>query len=251
MSLKSLLFGTKPEPGISSIDKDMYFFPNDVSFKKFEMIFSKGYGIFYDKQKYPSYFSYVSSLFLADMLESSFIKLDLNLPDDLSVLDFGAGNWSYVHTLYNFFQDYRGKRNVHMVGIDALGKKYTSGVEERISTIHASYIPKDIRKILPREKFDIVFMSHMLSSKNQFFGFGVKPMSNSEIFSEALKLLRDEGLFIGISYQWAGESSLLSAFSGATMLDDYYNKYISPSVDEFIYGYHTFNENVILIGKKN
>ena len=222
----------------------------DVPFHRFEGRIKNKFGIEYDETKYPSYFSYVSSLFLVDMLDEAFGKKRIELPSHLETLDAGAGLWDYVHSLYDFLRNYGEPRSVNLVGVDIEGKHAKERVEKFIYRLPAEYLPSDIFKLNHKESYDLVFMAHMLTSRKAFRKWKIKYRPSSKLFHKLFEMLKPGGLFVGTAYLYAGEASIFNEFPADKKLLDWNYFRNLGQMTEFLSDYHTFDRNAIVLGRK-
>lgn len=77
---------------------------SNAEFASFEGSINTKYGIKYHQDKYSTFHDYISSLLLVDMLEQSFRKGAIKLPNEITALDVGAGDWSYCISLLRFLE---------------------------------------------------------------------------------------------------------------------------------------------------
>ena len=78
----------------------------------------------FKESNYQRFFNYIPSLFMVDMMDNAFREKGITLPSNLQVLDVGAGEWRYVHSLYNFLINYQGRRNVQLLAVDVQGNEH-------------------------------------------------------------------------------------------------------------------------------
>lgn len=216
-------------------------------FHEFEKGLSTAYRIRFQRTRYPSHFAYMSSLFLADMLDVAFRSNDIRLPEKLLALDIGAGQWSYAKTLSDFLQHYRGEREVHLDAVDPWAWKYRSGVHWRMRGIPHRYFSGSVQSIQQKKHYDVVFIAHMLTNALHAADFGLIYTPQEEIFDTAYQLLRKDGLLIAIAYE--DEYFLRSHPSDKKIFEQQYCKDVG-SLTDFLGWAYTFNRNYLLLGKK-
>lgn len=222
----------------------------DDVFRKFEDRIKSQFAIEYDETKYPSFFDYVSSLFMVDMVDEAFMRERIVLPSHLDVLDVGAGPWTYVHSLYDFLSNYGGQRDIHLVGIDIKGKKCQEHVGRLINQLPAEFLPGDIFKLYQKESYDLVFMAHMVASQEAFRRWGIRYRPHSQLFSKLFEMLKPEGLFVGTAYLHAGEAAIFNHFPPEKKILDWDYRINVGRMSEFLSNYHTFYNNAIVLGRK-
>lgn len=219
-------------------------------FPQFRTRIESKFGIEYKEAGYSNFFDYVSSLFLVDMLDTSFTGVRITLSSPLSVLDVGAGGWQYVKALYRFLQHYQGERNVFLTGVDIKGEDYYENVGKLTRDLQATYLSGDIFSLDQQGTFDMVFMAHMLHSPQHFERWGLKYSPPSNFFEKGFGLLKPEGLFVGIAHRYAGEAAIFNEFpKDKKIFGSIYAADLDPRFNNFLSGYHTFNENVIVSGR--
>jgi SAM-dependent methyltransferase len=219
-------------------------------FRQFEEKLKLEFGVEYKKADYPTFRDYISSLFMVDALNKAFINTKTALPSKLRVLDVGAGKWQYIKSLYQFLQNYEEKREVSLTGVDIKGGEYQTDIEKIKRNLPADYLPVNILSLNNDNNFDVVFMAHMLSSPDHFKKWGLKDVSPEQLFKKGFELLKQGGLFIGMAHEYGGEASIFNDFPKDRKIYDKFYSADLGDLTEFLSGYYTFNDNVIVLGRK-
>jgi hypothetical protein len=230
-------------------DNEVKRLTNQEQFIEFENKIKSEFKIEYSDEKYHTFFDYISSLFLVDMLKNSFEEEKITLPEEIKIIDLGAGDWTYVNSLYCFLENYHGKRKVSLNGIDIKGESNKVFVERIINKDSIKYVNGNLMNINEKNAYDIVFMAHMLRSKEHFKKWHLKYVPETEIFKKSFDILKNNGLFVGIAYNYGGEASIFNAFpKNKKILDKYYSKSFGE-LTNYLWGHYTFDQNVIILGK--
>lgn len=242
---------SKPDSQEKSLEEGLKALAQGEQFRQFEeSIKSRFSGIEWNEDDCLSFIDYVSSLFMVDMMGVSFRKAGIILPKTMYVLDVGAGRWQYVNALYQFLRHYGEEKDVFLTGIDINGRKYQSDVEKLTGNIPAGYYPIDIFSFNQSGSFDMVFMAHMLGSPQHFEKWQVPYRPHEQLFGRVFELLKPGGIFVGTAYDFAGESGIFNKFPEKSKIyESLYSRNLGDSA-RFLEGYHTFNDNVILLGRK-
>ncbi|HWI66608.1 MAG TPA: hypothetical protein VNT75_32755, partial [Symbiobacteriaceae bacterium] len=106
---------------------------------------------------------FAASLFYLQMIERAFTEAAVRLPEGLSALDAGCGDWFYVQALYGLLRRFRGERQVCLTGVEVDAYRPYAGLRSRIDWAHAymdglkdmRYLPVDIRQFT--EPVDVAF----------------------------------------------------------------------------------------------
>ena len=192
----------------------------------------------------------LSNYFFIDMLEQAFEKADLKLSSEITVLDVGTGKWDYASFLLDFLVCWKRARIVHLEGVEFHRKKNRRSVEQKAKDCELNIYWDDIMNLSKKERYDIVFVNHMLSGPSHCKDWGVPYHPASQFFSHLQSLGKQNSLIIITAYHWAGESAIINCISEQSKLANFdYKPSVGKTLESFLYGYIGFHNNSICVAK--
>ena len=197
----------------------------------------------------PLNYQNISSYFLIDMLERAFANMNIaDLPSNINVLDVGVGTWYYAPALLNFLKYYKGQRKVCLEGVDFPKRDHKKSINniKKYSDVIIHW--DDVMNLNQKEKYDIIFMIHMLGGPSHFKAFKVPYCPSSQMFPHVQSLGKPNGLFVLIAHNYAGEEAILNCLKKEAQQGDMnYRLQTGDDLSSEIGGRFGFHDNWISI----
>ena len=192
----------------------------------------------------------LSNYFLIDMLEQAFKKADIELSSEITVLDVGTGKWDYAPFLLDFLVHWKRAKVVYLEGVEFNRKKNRRLVEQKTKDCEFKIYWDDVMNFSKKERYDIVFVNHMLSGPGHCREWGVPYYPANEFFSHLQSLGKQNSLIVVTAYHWAGESAIISCINEQSKLANFdYKPSVGKALENFLYGYLGFHNNNICVAK--
>jgi SAM-dependent methyltransferase len=149
---------------------------------------------------------FAASLFYLQMLERALNEANVTLPDRISALDAGCGDWFYVQALYGLLRRHGGgaPRTVALDGVEVDAYQPYAGFRARIDWAEAfmagldgvRYIPGDIRRY--DCSVDIAFMlfPFLFESDMRRWGLPRRYLHPAELLSHVYSLVKPGGSLV-------------------------------------------------------
>jgi hypothetical protein len=166
------------------------------------------------------------------------------------VLDVGTGKWDYALPLLDFLTNWKRARIVHLEGVEFHRKKNRRSVAQKAKNCELNIYWDDVMNLSEKERYDIVFVNHMLSGPSHCKDWGAPYHPASQFFSHLQSLGKQDSLIIITAYHWAGESAIINCISEESKLANFdYKPSVEKTLEGFLYGYNGFHNNSICVAK--
>jgi SAM-dependent methyltransferase len=149
---------------------------------------------------------FAASLFYLQMLERALNEANITLPDPISALDAGCGDWFYVQALYGLLRRHGGgaPRSVALDGVELDAYQPYAGFRARLDWAEAfmagldgvCYIPGDIRRY--DRQVDIAFMlfPFLFPQDVRRWGLPRRYLEPAELLGHVYSLLKPGGWLV-------------------------------------------------------
>lgn len=193
----------------------------------------------------------LSSCFLVDMLERAFTAGKIVLPPKITVLDFGCGDWFYAPFLLGFLKHWQGCREVCLEGIDfpsRENKRSLRRLQKRESGLRVHW--GDIMDLHPENRYDVIFISHMVAGPHHCKMWRVPYYKPSVLFSHLQSLGKPDCLLVLIAYEYAGEDAIFRCLTPKSRLAEFfYQPLLGKEFSSFLLNRRGFHDNSICISR--
>jgi hypothetical protein len=192
----------------------------------------------------------LSNYFFIDMLEQAFEKADIKFSSEITVLDVGTSRWDYAPFLLGFLTNWKRARTVHLEGVEFNREENRRSVKQKAKGCELNIYWDDVMNLSEKERYDIVFVNHMLSGHGHCREWGVPYYPANEFFSHLQSLGKQNSLIVIIAYHWAGESAIINCISEQSKLANFdYKPSVGKTLANFLYGYIGFHNNKICVAE--